>query len=764
MRGWLKRERLAGWAFFASAVLLIDPYILPIRDPLHFRAYSLVLFRHFGDVLLASILLCLTTAWGAGHQRRWARWTGLLPCSIYLFLGFPYLSPIGAAGLWYLWTQTFTKRELTSEEFWNPRRQSGWTLVASLMVGYTARAGFTMLPVNYGMRSPAEPGLTAFFLLVFVQVAVHEFGHALAAVMVGFKVRVLAVGPFVVTKKSGSSKWGSYQVRFRWNQLILLGGYVGAVPVTPEGLRVKEMLVIAAGPAASLLAAGYLLAVALLLPGTPYAHFLGLTATATRIGFCVGIANLIPVGYCDGTMLFHLLLSTRRGEELLTLLLRAASLGGQESDLADKRETLRRLLLNPRPDPVQLGNHYISLAQTEVSMYHNRDAEAHITEGLALLAGKPGLTAETEGWETLHSMRMSRHDDAGAAEAYANALAAAQRFLAKSKNPLQHVQMGIRISRLHIQAHEWNRALDQTDAALAECPDDEEWRVRKGMLLGYRARAFLQTGCVAEGLQALQQAADIYRASPASAFGPMGIGILGRTLWNAGRTAEGISMISECISLLEAHGQARKTSAFRLNLAEMLLAEGHTAEAASAMPPLQLVDTHLLRNYYEQQGAIHGSERKFSEAIADFSKVLAISEQQSPGEEVPLAEARAGLARILAEAGELEQAETQAGQAREPLTVAGHPDFGRVSIALALIGWRRHGTPGDHVKAALRCWNAARTLLPFQKARRMEEAAKSLESADLAEAASECRSAAAAHRSNPAAAAAQPDFMLAASV
>src|SRR5262249_10948034 len=163
----------------------------------HLRYLSLLLFRdHFAAQaffmgfsllgVLASDALCLITAWGVGHQRNWSRWAGLLPC-VYMLLAFPYLSIFGLAGLLSLSTQPRVKAgPLSGAEFWNPRRQSGWMVIASFLGWVIARLAFVWLQVHAMSNglSPAhvaDPGLIVFLILVWLHVAIHECGHALAA-------------------------------------------------------------------------------------------------------------------------------------------------------------------------------------------------------------------------------------------------------------------------------------------------------------------------------------------------------------------------------------------------------------------------------------------------------------------------------------------------------------------------------------------------------------------------------------------------------
>jgi hypothetical protein len=265
------------------------------------------------------------------------------------------------------------------------------------------------------------------------------------------------------------------------------------------------------------------------------------------------------------------------------------------------------------------------------------------------------------------------------------------------------------------------------------------------MLLQLRAQALLQTGRVEAGLEAVEEVAEIFRVPSDGISGPHQLGLLGKSLWDAGRTEGAVSLSTECIALLDARGATRLATSFRLFLAELLRRDGRVAQAACVLPAMERIGPDMRVYYHERRGVIRQSGGKLPEAIADLSAVVAIREQEAPVDETALAAARARLARAMAEAGDLEQAELLVAQARPTLAAAGHPDFAGTCITLAVIGWRKERSPGDYVEAALRGWNAVTLMFPADKARELEDAARTLESAGLPAEASKCRAAADRH-------------------
>ena len=87
----------------------------------------------------------------------------------------------------------------------------------------------------------------------WVGLVVHEFGHALAAHLTGFRIRLVYFGRLAATR--GAAGW-----RVQWlRERVGRGGGVNVDPVRPEHLRRRHFVVVAGGPAAHLLLAGAML-------------------------------------------------------------------------------------------------------------------------------------------------------------------------------------------------------------------------------------------------------------------------------------------------------------------------------------------------------------------------------------------------------------------------------------------------------------------------------------------------------------------------
>lgn len=152
-------------------------------------------------------------------------------------------------------------------------------------------------------------GLLATVLFV---IATHELGHLIGGRLVGFRFRLLTVGPLRVVRSNG-------RIRFGLNRnLIQYAGMAGSSPDDPTGMRWRMALVLAAGPVASLLAGS--MALALLITDVPdtlirdrYAGFVVARSVALFAAgsLAVGVITAMPGGSrgrpTDGSRLLELL-------------------------------------------------------------------------------------------------------------------------------------------------------------------------------------------------------------------------------------------------------------------------------------------------------------------------------------------------------------------------------------------------------------------------------------------------------------------------
>jgi len=96
---------------------------------------------------------------------------------------------------------------------------------AGMLVGYSAARFFAQgqaaAPLPWEQKLAVVP---IFVVAIFIGLALHELGHVIAGLMVGFKFRMYIVGPLMIEREEG-------RLRFKWNRnLNLFGGMALCLP------------------------------------------------------------------------------------------------------------------------------------------------------------------------------------------------------------------------------------------------------------------------------------------------------------------------------------------------------------------------------------------------------------------------------------------------------------------------------------------------------------------------------------------------------
>jgi hypothetical protein len=146
--------------------------------------------------------------------------------------------------------------------------------------------------------------LAAYYLML----AIHELGHVVAGLWVGFRLRSLRVGPLLFDRP--------FRVSFYRGPGAVVNGVVELIPVTTDRLAWRGVVMVLGGPAANILSA----LVVLLLP-LPISVFSGLFIAFSMAN---GVNDLFPfesrLGVSDGRRIGMLLRQPERGERFLALL------------------------------------------------------------------------------------------------------------------------------------------------------------------------------------------------------------------------------------------------------------------------------------------------------------------------------------------------------------------------------------------------------------------------------------------------------------
>jgi len=201
-----------------------------------------------------------------------------------------------------------------------PLRRFGISVGAGILLGIALIRFDDQLP----RLTPARLG--HFLIALWISVVVHEAGHAIAAVVEGFKLLVFAVKPFKVYRTKECWRLG-------WLGKNQLSGFVSAVPRSTVRLRQRTIILVAGGPIASLVLGGAILAFAVLaqrtLPAWLHTQLIMIGACSLFLGFVNAIPRANPQVATDGHRLRMLLRASTESEcYCAILLIAAASYGG----------------------------------------------------------------------------------------------------------------------------------------------------------------------------------------------------------------------------------------------------------------------------------------------------------------------------------------------------------------------------------------------------------------------------------------------------
>ena len=150
--------------------------------------------------------------------------------------------------------------------------------------------------------------LGSFVLAFFLAIAVHEGGHALVGVCVGFRFNSLRVGPVQFDR--------GFRISFYRGRKTGAGGWASLFPVKHDKLRERAIVMLLAGPAVNLLTVA-------LLVWAPWSKGM-FSAQFIYMSLLLGVVNLIPFRsravFSDGGRISMLLENRARGERWLAMI------------------------------------------------------------------------------------------------------------------------------------------------------------------------------------------------------------------------------------------------------------------------------------------------------------------------------------------------------------------------------------------------------------------------------------------------------------
>ena len=701
-------------------------------------------------LLLPGGLLCLATARGLNRSKPWARWCGILTCLL-LLAGFPWLTIAGAVGL-YVWIARPPLLGKTaqpgqsapaqpSKDYWTSKRRSIALPAISTVVGFAA-----LLMAGWLVRYARRAGLVApetgwewwvyLSVSLLAQTAVHEFGHATMAWALHSHVKVISIGPFTLSR----DRYG-FQFHFNWQRLLDTSGYMGAVPASETNLRLRQIAIVAAGPIASMLAGLVFLALFFGMLDAHWQGYLRIVAYNAAIGLYYGVANLVPLGYSDGSMLFHLILGTRPGHQLLGNVMMAriqedADACHNQADF-EKETDLRQKALQKAVDAgagneMAIATCHQYLGHARVAAEDWRGAEREFRRCLAFeaeCAGQPLLAANA--WSGLQKACVERHRAAEAKLAYTTAVALIE-SRQKNRDRVGLAVTHVMLAQVHLRAGSLERAQEEAGAGLKILPSGQERLLLRAMLYAVRAQSELGQTFVDSGLASATRAADILRSGQI----PPGrrnlawddLGELGEGLWEAGQPAAAVELMHESIDRLETGEAAATAARYRIKLAGMLRHLGRLEEASRLLPAETGLADLSRRLLLAERARHHLAAARPTEALADSQELLLLWHAEPSDAAPEIAAAKCLLAQACLDAGGWEQAEALARKAAEALAPGPSPEAAACLVTRALARWRgaREWTP-SFIAQARNLIETDPLLTPSAKARFLEAEARRLE-------------------------------------
>jgi tetratricopeptide (TPR) repeat protein/Zn-dependent protease len=691
--------------------------------------------------LLAVQLLSWLTAFGLKRNYRWARPVGIVTSSL-LLLGFPWLTILGAVGLYVLLESSPASASTgptpvmpPNNDYWNAKARSKLQPVVMTVVSFVGYALLMNYLRLYAFRSgmPHLPYLSSewrwlgYFGFALIHTTLHESGHAIVAWAVGFQLQVVSIGP--VTFRRERSR---FRVKLDPSRIFEQGGYMGSTPVSDHNLRFNEIAVTAAGPATNALTCLVLLAFFFSLPGTDLANWWWIAAYNASITAILTVCNLLPIGYCDGSMLFHLILNTKQGRLLLDLK-RLQQLREQAQDCHGRAEFDKELVIKQSMLDLMspyggdsammnaicrqtLGSAHLLVGDWPAATFHYRKCLEAGTE----VANNPGLAHNV--WAGLQYSAMQRRDNASMGTAYATLIPLLESAKAAGRAAPGRYTTHAMLAQAHQRYGAYEAAIGETELAIQSLPHGSAGNSKRALMLRCKAVSLLGLADTDGGFAEIHSSAELFRSATVSpdrrnlAFED--IADLGRDLWRNSQSPLAIDLLREGIAGLESGGANFVAAHYRIKLGGILRQLGQTEASQTALPSEPPGSPILRRPFLAERAQIHLAAGKAEHAVADCRELVALwrAHPCTPAPEIASAEAL--LAQALLAAGNRTEADELAVRAADVLGPWHHPDAANCLITLALARPEPSGEIASAAVAeAIRLIDAAPLLTATEKER-----------------------------------------------
>ncbi|MBM3787092.1 MAG: M50 family metallopeptidase [Acidobacteria bacterium] len=706
--------------------------LLPQEDTKILLDYMEMIQRLFAAAG-AIFVLC---GFGALNNKTWGRWAGIFGSAFNIL----WFTPLGIAGL-----VAFFKPLPPSPDD-DLDRASGNTeptshaliMIASIAIMLYLRKTLTAYSVQLGLPVDPEDGIPIVWLIggQYVFILFHELGHLLAAWACGFRFQAMNVGPVTVMRSPG----GSWRFGFDASKILLAGGFLQSVPSSTKDLKMNWIIVIVAGPAASLFFGLIGLLSLVSLPGTNYTEYWYIPVFVASICGSDFIANLLPLGLTDGALLAHTVFNTEKGKGILSSL--SAAMLADRADrsvttmapdelLETRRQALDAVSKTKEVSPLEKACHQLEFGRAAIIAGRHTEAADALREAGKIIDSTPGLPPSV-----LFRYYLDTFEIESAANRVSSAVAARNKALELEENlggsDLDWESMlGFRTECviLRIGDNDFHSARLRAESIRSLCPNKRPLAPQRAQLLALQAECWIRTGNRERGFEILEEAIDeLLDTEGDKSLLALTMEVLGQTaIRMAGaqeiETAERLFHIA--VPNLEKADAANRAAIYRAAWAEALYQFGRFADAQQIVAAIQTTQSKAFAREIESlKASLYLAEDKTGEAIQILQRLAHSVLDTDP---IDAAGNRALLSWALYRAGSMEPAMAEARQACDMLMPTEHHDAAPALLTLALAVWQENPDLGNaYVDEATRLIEQTLALSPSEKGVRLSEMARRL--------------------------------------
>lgn len=697
------------------------------------------LLARFALALMGIGFLSLASAWGVKRNKLWAKWTGIVAGVLTV--------PIGGIVVWKLWTwepvETAEPEGSHPDERENPVVTGirGVATFALLVLACSQLYRFTS-SIGLPRTDLGNFGIVYLFAGQFIVTILHELGHLFAALTVGFRFQVINVGPVTIFKDARGRRTFEFDIK----RIFSHSGFLGAIPKSEENLRSNMTIIVFAGPFVSLNVGAFLFLWMLNTPGTslaPWGELIGYVSVIFTMDF---LANLIPLGHCDGSMLIGLALNNSRGKQIVSAL--TAAMHGDRADAAagggsiEEQVTARKKVVEASLDVhgvseknAHSAQSYIQLGMAESQAGSLDEAVQHLAKALEICDSMGERAHRVLRASALDGLARTFHRQARYRESRAAGEQAIEIYEQSKEQMLSMeglLEVNLSIADVQLALRQFGDAVMTVEQAVGSLPGGARNALMTAKLYRVHAAAMV-------GGKSAQASVSVRRALQAleSPSIPMGhrmdafveLGALAVDLWSAGSDDAAIQLATKANERLTALGaSADILNRGRMALASMLTKTGRTEDASKILDSIAGAATGAARKtLLLERGEVQLRMERMEEALQTYTELMGLATDEKEAASV-----RVSLALVHEAMQNGEAAQGCAREACNTLVPLEHPDAAGALFALSRGMWANGDENAEaYFEEGRRILGENGEMTAADKARIMESAAPRFEVSNL---------------------------------